>query len=87
MPERSILAWLAIGLVVGVVGKFAMPGKNPDRLAVAILLGIAGALVAGFVAETMRWTASGTWQNDVSAAVGALIVLAIYRVVRNHRPG
>jgi uncharacterized membrane protein YeaQ/YmgE (transglycosylase-associated protein family) len=87
MPERSILAWLAIGLVVGVLGKMVMPGKNPGGLIVTILLGIAGALIAGFVAETMRWTASGTWQNYAASAVGAAIVLAIYRTARNHRPG
>ena len=86
MPERSILAWLAIGLVVGVIGKIVVPGKNPGGLIVTILLGIAGALVAGFVAETMRWTASGTWQNYAAAVVGALIVLAIYRMARNRRP-
>ena len=87
MPERSILAWLAIGLAVGIVGKLTMPGKDPADLIATILIGIAGALIAGFVAETMHWTVSGAWQNYAASVVGAVVLLAIYRVVRNHRPG
>ena len=45
MPERSILAWLAIGLVVGVLGKLVMPGKDPGGMIVTILIGIGGALI------------------------------------------
>ncbi len=87
MPVRSILAWLAIGLVVGVLGKALIPGKDPGGAIGAILLGTAGAVIAGFVAETMHWTLSGTWQNFAVSAAGAVIVLAAYRMVRNHRPG
>ena len=56
MPERGILGWLLIGLVAGVLGKFIMPGKDPGGFVVTILVGIAGALLAGFVAQTMNWT-------------------------------
>ena len=87
MPERSILAWLAIGLVVGVLGKVLMPGKDPGDLIVTILLGIAGALIAGFVAETMRWTVSGAWQNYAASVAGAVAVLAVFRMVRNRPAG
>ncbi|MDB5677649.1 GlsB/YeaQ/YmgE family stress response membrane protein [Sphingomonas bacterium] len=87
MPERSILAWLAIGLVVGVIGKFVMPGKDPGGGVGTILIGIAGALIGGFVAETMHRAISGTWQNYAASIVGAVVVLAIYRVVRHRRPG
>lgn len=87
MPERSILAWLAIGLVTGVVGKLVMPGKDPGGVIATILIGIAGALIAGFVAETMHWTVSGAWQNYAASVAGAVAILAIYRMTRNHRPG
>jgi uncharacterized membrane protein YeaQ/YmgE (transglycosylase-associated protein family) len=87
MPERSILGWLLIGLVAGILGKFLMPGKDPGGFIVTILIGIAGALLAGFVAEAMGWTLSGGWQNYGAATVGALVLLALYRVVMGRRTG
>ena len=85
MPERSILGWLLIGLVAGILGKFIMPGKDPGGFIVTILIGIAGALLAGFVAQTMNWTLVGGWQNYAAATVGAILLLALYRVVVNRR--
>jgi uncharacterized membrane protein YeaQ/YmgE (transglycosylase-associated protein family) len=87
MPVRSILAWLAIGLVVGVFGKLVVPGKDRDGWTVMILVGIAGAVTTGFVAETMHWTDSGTWQSDSASAVGAVAALVLFRLVRRHRSG
>lgn len=85
MPERSILAWLAIGLVIGVIGKFVMFGRDPGGMIGSIPISIAGALVGGFVAHTMQWTPSGTWQNFVASALGAVAALAIYRPMRHRR--
>lgn len=85
MPERSILAWLAIGLVVGVIGKFALPGRDPGSLVVGILIGIAGALFGGFVAQTMQWTPSGAWENFVAAGIGSAAAVTVYRMVRHRR--
>jgi uncharacterized membrane protein YeaQ/YmgE (transglycosylase-associated protein family) len=85
MPERSILGWLLIGLVAGVLGKFVMPGTDPGGFIVTILIGIAGALLAGFVAQTMNWTLVGGWQNYAAATAGAIVLLALYRVVVSRR--
>ena len=85
MPERSILGWLLIGLVAGVLGKFVMPGKDPGGFIVTILIGIAGALLAGFVAQTMNWTLVGGWQNYAAATAGAILLLVLYRLVVNRR--
>jgi uncharacterized membrane protein YeaQ/YmgE (transglycosylase-associated protein family) len=85
MPERSILGWLLIGLVAGVLGKFVMPGKDPGGFIVTILIGIAGALLAGFVAQTMNWTLVGGWQNYAAATAGAIVLLVLYRLVVNRR--
>jgi len=85
MPERSILGWLLIGLVAGILGKFIMPGKDPGGFIVTILIGIAGALLAGFVAQTMNWTLVGGWQNYAAATVGAIVLLALYRLVVSRR--
>ena len=85
MPERSILGWLLIGLVAGVLGKFIMPGKDPGGFIVTILIGIAGALLAGFLAQTMNWTLVGGWQNYAAATGGAVVLLALYRLVVSRR--
>jgi uncharacterized membrane protein YeaQ/YmgE (transglycosylase-associated protein family) len=85
MPERSILGWLLIGLVAGVLGKFVMPGKDPGGFIVTILIGIAGALLAGFVAQTMNWTLVGGWQNYAAATAGAIVLLVLYRLVVTRR--
>jgi len=85
MPERSILGWLLIGLVAGVLGKFVMPGKDPGGFIVTILIGIAGALLAGFVAQTMNWTLVDGWQNYAAAAAGAIVLLVLYRLMVNRR--
>ena len=85
MPDRSILGWLLIGLVAGVLGKFLMPGKDPGGFVVTILIGIAGALLAGFVAQTMNWTLVGGWQNYAAATAGAIVLLILYRLMVNRR--
>jgi len=85
MPERSILGWLLIGLVAGILGKFIMPGKDPGGFVVTILIGIAGALLAGFVAQTMNWTLVGGWQNYAAATAGAVVLLGLYRLVVKNR--
>ena len=85
MPDRSILGWLLIGLVAGVLGKFLMPGKDPGGFIVTILIGIAGALLAGFVAQTMNWTLVGGWQNYAAATAGAVVLLILYRLVVSRR--
>ena len=83
--DRSILGWLLIGLVAGVLGKIVMPGKDPGGFIVTILIGIAGALLAGFVARSLHITLVGGWQNYLAATVGAVVLLALYRLVVSRR--
>lgn len=83
--DRSILGWLLIGLVAGVLGKIVMPGKDPGGFIVTILIGIAGALLAGFLARSMNIALVGGWQNYAAATGGAIILLALYRVVVSRR--
>lgn len=79
--ERSILGWLLIGLVAGVLGKLIMPGRDPGGFIVTILIGIAGAFLAGFIAKSMHIALVGGWENYAAATGGAVIVLALYRIV------
>ncbi len=83
--DRSILGWLLIGLVAGVLGKMIMPGKDPGGFIVTILIGIVGALLAGFIAKSMNVTLVGGWQNYAAATGGAVILLALYRLVTSRR--
>ena len=77
------LLWtLLIGLIVGALAKLIMPGKDPGGIIVTILLGIAGAFLGGFLGRLI-----GLYQPDQPAGflmslVGALILLAIYRMIK-----
>jgi len=79
--DRGILGWLLIGLVAGVLGKLIMPGKDPGGIIVTILIGIAGALLAGFAAQAMGVRLEGGWANYAAATVGAIVLLVLYRLV------
>lgn len=83
--ERGFLGWIIIGIVAGVLGKFIMPGKDPGGFIVTILLGIAGALLAGFVGQAVGFYSVGEGAGWVGATVGAIIILAIYRVVKGRQ--
>lgn len=83
--DRTILGWLLIGLVAGVLGKIIMPGKDPGGFIVTILIGIAGALLAGFIARSMNVAIVGGWQNYAAATGGAIVLLALYRLVISRR--
>ena len=80
----GILSWIIMGLMVGVVAKFIMPGKDPGGLIVTILIGIAGAFVGGYIGSFLG-LGSFTGFNLGSfllAIGGAIILLILYRVVR-----
>ena len=86
MDERGFLGWIAIGLVAGILGKLLMPGRDPGGCIVTILLGIAGALLAGFAAQALSLDVRGWFWNYVAATVGAVVILILYRlIVRNRR--
>lgn len=80
MPD-GILGWILIGLVAGALGKLIMPGKDPGGIIVTILIGIAGALLAGFVAPLIGVALTTTLRSYAAATVGAVVLLAIYRLI------
>lgn len=85
MPH-GILGWLVIGLVAGVLGKLIMPGKDPGGIIVTILIGIAGALMAFYLTPMMGLNiVDSTWQAYAAATAGAVILLALYRIVMVRR--
>ncbi|MGJ3648544.1 GlsB/YeaQ/YmgE family stress response membrane protein [Sphingomonas sp. GlSt437] len=83
--HNSFLGWIMIGLVAGVLGKIIMPGKDPGGFVVTILIGIAGALLAGYVAQAQGWHVAAGWQSYGAATAGAVVLLALYRLVASRR--
>jgi uncharacterized membrane protein YeaQ/YmgE (transglycosylase-associated protein family) len=77
----TVLGWVVFGLIVGVVAKLLMPGKDPGGMIVTILIGIAGALVAGFLGRTLGWYEAGQAAGFITATLGAVLLLFIYRRV------
>ena len=85
MAQHSFLGWILIGLVAGILGKIVMPGKDPGGIIVTILIGIAGALLAGFVSPYLGLHIENGWQSYGAATVGAVVLLALYRIVASRR--
>ena len=75
-----IIGWILFGLVVGIVAKFLMPGRDPGGFVITAILGIVGALVGGFVGHSIGWYGDGDPVGFVMAVIGSIIVLALYRV-------
>ena len=77
------LLWMAIiGLVVGALAKLIMPGKDPGGILITMLLGIAGSLLAGWLGRAVGWYQAGQSAGFIMSLVGAIVLLAIYRMVR-----
>jgi uncharacterized membrane protein YeaQ/YmgE (transglycosylase-associated protein family) len=76
----GIIGWIIFGLIVGAVAKFLMPGRDPGGWIVTILLGIAGALVGGFLGRAVGWYGPNDAAGFLMALVGALVLLGLYRL-------
>ena len=75
------LLWaLLVGLVVGVIAKLIMPGKDPGGFIVTILLGIGVALLGGFIGRAMGFYGEGEGAGMLMSIAGAFLLLAIYRM-------
>jgi uncharacterized membrane protein YeaQ/YmgE (transglycosylase-associated protein family) len=84
----GILGWIVLGLVIGALAKLVMPGDDPGGVVVTGLLGVAGALVGGFIGRLLFRTDLGSFfdlRTWVLAFIGSLIVLGVYRAVAGRR--
>ena len=81
----TILGWILFGLIVGAIAKLLMPGRDPGGFIVTILLGIAGALLGGFLGRAMGWYDEGDAAGFLMSLVGAVVLLAIYRMAIGRR--
>lgn len=81
----GILTWILFGLVVGVIAKLLMPGRDPGGFIVTILLGIAGALVGGFVGRALGFYGENESAGWIMSILGAIVLLALYRMMVRRR--
>ena len=81
----GILAWILFGLVVGIIAKLLMPGRDPGGFIVTILLGIAGALLGGFIGRAMGLYGENDAAGWIVSILGAILLLAIYRMMVRRR--
>jgi uncharacterized membrane protein YeaQ/YmgE (transglycosylase-associated protein family) len=77
----GILSWILFGLVVGVIAKLVTPGRDPGGFIVTILLGIAGALLGGFIGRAMGFYAQNQTAGWLMSIAGAIVLLILYRMI------
>ena len=83
----GIIAWIIFGLIAGVIAKFIMPGDDPGGFIITILLGIAGALLGGFIGSLLGLGGVDGFNfgSFLIAILGAILLLWIYRAMRRPR--
>lgn len=75
----NVLSWILFGLVVGVLAKFLMPGKDPGGFIITILLGIAGAMLGGWITTMVGMGQDGQSAGWIMSILGAIVLLVLYR--------
>ena len=81
----GILGWILFGLVVGVIAKLLMPGRDPGGFILTVLLGIVGAVLGGWMGRALNLYGPGEPAGFVMATIGAIVVLALYRMATGRR--
>ncbi|OLD56699.1 MAG: transglycosylase [Acidobacteria bacterium 13_1_40CM_2_64_6] len=76
-----VLGWMVFGLIVGVIAKVLMPGRDPGGFLVTMAIGIAGALTGGFIGRALGWYGPNDGAGFFMSLVGAILLLWLYRVV------
>lgn len=75
----DILLWILFGLVVGIVAKLIMPGRDPGGIIITIALGIVGALLGGWLGRALGLYQEGEAAGFIMSVIGAIVILALYR--------
>ena len=78
----GVLGWILFGLVVGIVAKLLMPGRDPGGFIITTVLGIVGAVIGGFLGRTLGLYGPGEPAGFLMATLGAVLLLFIYRMIR-----
>ena len=81
----GVIGWIIFGLIVGIVAKFLMPGRDPGGFVVTAVLGIVGALLGGYLGRAGGWYREGEPAGFIVAVIGAIVVLVLYRLLVRRR--
>ena len=81
----GVLGWILFGLIVGIIAKLLMPGRDPGGFIVTIIIGIVGALVGGFISVQLGYgdVTGFDIKSIIIAVLGALLLLFLYRMVKS----
>ena len=82
---HGIIMTFIIGLIVGIVAKFFIPGKDPGGFIITAIIGIIGSFVATWIGQAMHWYPPGQTAGFIGSVIGAIILLLIYHLVRRKR--
>jgi uncharacterized membrane protein YeaQ/YmgE (transglycosylase-associated protein family) len=82
----EVLGWIVFGLIVGVLAKLLVPGRDPGGIVITILLGIAGSLLGGWVGRMLGFYGPGQAGGWIMSILGAVLLLVIYHLVNRRRP-
>ena len=85
LATHGWIAWIIIGGLAGLIAKMITPGRDPQGCIVTILLGIAGAVVAGWLARHLHLFGPDYRAGFLAAIVGAVIILVVYRAIMGRR--
>jgi uncharacterized membrane protein YeaQ/YmgE (transglycosylase-associated protein family) len=85
MADYWWVSWIVIGLLAGGIAKLIMPGPDAGGCLMTLLLGIGGAVVAGFLGQQLGWYSRGEGAGFLAAIVGAVLILFVYRLVTSSR--
>jgi uncharacterized membrane protein YeaQ/YmgE (transglycosylase-associated protein family) len=83
--SHGIIMTFIIGLVVGIIAKFLMPGKDPGGFIITAILGIIGSFLATWIGQAMGWYQAGQTAGWIGSVIGAIILLLIYRMFTKRR--
>ena len=85
LADHGWIAWIIIGALAGAIAKAIMPGRDPGGCLVTIVLGIAGAALAGFIGTSIGWYDQNQGAGFIAAILGAIVILFVYKLVAGRR--
>jgi uncharacterized membrane protein YeaQ/YmgE (transglycosylase-associated protein family) len=83
----GIIAWIVFGLLAGWLAKLLMPGKDPGGCIITMLIGVAGAMLGGFIGTALGWGGIEGFElrSFLLAVGGAIVLLLVYRMITGRR--
>ena len=77
----GVIGWIVFGLIVGLIAKLLMPGRDPGGFIITMLLGIAGAVIGGMLGRTLGWYGPNEGAGFLMSLLGAILLLVLYRML------